>query len=125
MWPDWRERGRTRAQFTITGSPPRPEPWPRPDGAEFLIWSFKSSAEHWIPDTKQYDEQFGPRRRHVADDADAPQQLDDDSSAFDSLLFGPLEVERQRQRQRQAKESSTAFESMPPPILTQPFVPQP
>jgi hypothetical protein len=114
LWPDWRERGRTRQQFTIQGSSPRPEPWPRPDGAEFLIWSFKAKAEHWIPDTKQFDEAFGPQRRPVADDDDDPQQRDDES-VYDSLLFGPLEAERKRQAQ--AQERSTSFKSYPPPIL--------
>jgi hypothetical protein len=115
LWPDWRERGRSRPQFTMTGPQPRPEPWPKPDGAEFLVWSFKAGAEHWIPDTKQYDEEFGPQRRQTANDDDAPQQSDDDSSTFDSLLYGPLEAERKRQAQ--AKESSTSFKGMPPPIL--------
>jgi len=121
LWPDWRERGRTRPQFTITGSPPRPEPWPRPDGAEFLIWSFKAGAEHWIPDTKQFDEEFGPRRQQLLDNLDAPQQPDDESSPFDSLLYGPLEAERQRQTQA----ADTSFEGHPPPIFAQPYVPRP
>jgi hypothetical protein len=113
LWPDWRERGRTRQQFTIQGSSPRPEPWARPSGPEFLLWTFKAQAAHWIPDTKQFDEAFGPQRRH-ADDDDAPQQHDDES-VYDSLLFGPLEAERKRQTQ--AQERSTSFKSHPPPIL--------
>ena len=123
LWGDWRERGRTRPQINLTGPSPRPEPWPRPDGAEFLLWSFKAGAQHWIPTVREFDEEFGPGRRQVADDADAPQQLDDDSSVFDSLLWGPQEAARQRQAE--ANERSTAFEGMPPPILTQPFVAQP
>jgi hypothetical protein len=114
LWPDWRERGRTRPQFTITGPTPRPEPWPRPDGAEFLLWAFKAQAEQWIPTMKEFDEAFVARRQQVAGTEDESEQSDD-SSPFDSLLFGPLEVERQRQAQ--AKESSTSFKGHPPPIL--------
>lgn len=114
LWPDWRDRGRARPHMNLTGVAPRPEPWPRPDGPEFLLWSFKVRADHWIPDTKQFDEQFGPRRQRVTDD-DAPEQSDDDSSIFDSLLYGPLEVERQHQAQ--ANELSTSFKGHPPPML--------
>ena len=79
------------------------------DGAEFLVWSFKAGAEHWIPDTKRFDEEFGPNRRHFAiDDGNAPQS-DADSSPYDSLLMGPLLREQQRQTQ--------PFKGHPPPIL--------
>jgi hypothetical protein len=114
LWPDWRERGRTSPQINLTGPAPRPEPWPRPDGAEFLVWSFKSKAEHWIPGLKQFDQEFGPKGHQVADNDNDPQQHDDES-AYDSLLFGPLEAERKRQTQ--AQERSTSFKGHPPPIL--------
>lgn len=99
LWPDWRERGRTRSQINLTGPTPRPEPWPRPDGVEFLLWSFKAQAEHWIPTTKEFDETFGPNRQHFTIDDDDESQPDDDSSPYDSMLIGPLLVERERQMQ--------------------------
>lgn len=113
LWPDWRERGRTRPQFTVTGSPPRPEPWPRPDGAEFLLWAFKAQAQHWIPTPKEFDEALRARRQQVTDE-DGATESDDDSSAYDSAMMGPLYVQSRR-----------AFQGHPPPILAQPFVPQP
>lgn len=109
LWPDWRERGRSLPQFTMQGSPPRPEPWPRPDGAEFLVWSFKAGAEHWIPDAKRYDEEFGPNRRHFTIDDDDESEQSDDDTTFDSLLMGPLLVEQRRQTQ--------PFKGPPPPIM--------
>jgi hypothetical protein len=114
LWPDWRERGRTRQQFTIQGSSPRPEPWSRPEGAEFLLWGFKAKAVHWIPTTAEFDETFGPNRQHFTIDDDDTEQSDD-SAIFDSLLWGPQEAERKRQAQ--ANEKSTSFKGMPPPIL--------
>jgi hypothetical protein len=68
-WPDWRNRGRTRPQINLTGPPPRPEPWPQPDGAEFLLWAIKNSVPLWIPTTKEYDEAFS-QPRQVVENAD-------------------------------------------------------
>jgi hypothetical protein len=111
LWPDWRERGRTRPQVTLMGPPPRPEPWPKPDGAEFLLWSFRVGAEHWIPDTKQYDEEFGPRRQQVADNAELAArraqfdelaaQSESDDEPYRSMMIG----------------QPNSFRGMPPPIL--------
>lgn len=93
LWPDWRERGRTRPALTLTGGPPRPEPWPRPDGPEFLLWAFKAGAVHWIPDTREFREQFSNRQHEITNTDDEPQ---DD--------------EPQRPH---------SFRGLPPPILAQ------
>ena len=96
LWPDWRERGRTQPTFKIQGDPPRPEPWSRPDGPEFLLWAFKAAAQHWIPSTREFREEFSNRRHELTNIDDEPQ--DDDTR--DNVAL-------------------PSFKGLPPPIMAQ------
>jgi hypothetical protein len=96
LWTDWRERGRTRPTFTIQGDPPRPEPWPRPNGPEFLLWAFKAGAQHWIPATREFREEFSNRQHEITNTDDEPQ--DDET---------------------RDNNSARSFPGLPPPIMAQ------
>jgi hypothetical protein len=96
LWPDWRNGGRSRPEYRIDGRTPRPEPWAKPHGPEFLLWAHQAGATHWIPDTRQFRELFAERRQQVSDDVDEPEEQDDDT-----------------------RDNSEWFRGLPPPIMAQ------
>ncbi|ORW85973.1 hypothetical protein AWB92_26720 [Mycobacterium sp. IEC1808] len=96
LWPAWRNPDAV-ARINIDGSKPRLEPWPV-DDTELLLWLVRSDAQAWIPTTFELDQLW--RERH---DRANPQRVEpgdepeDESSAHDSLLWGPLDAKRRTQ----------------------------
>ncbi len=103
LWPAWRQpgMGMRRIDLSDKATPPRDEPWPTDHGPELMIWLATSDAQPWIPTGKQLRELWAERDA-LAPDNDMPEQPDDESR-FDSLLMGPLLVDRDRQIQTAAK----------------------
>jgi hypothetical protein len=120
LWPNWRQYGldRRRVDLSDNATPARDQPWPADSGPELLVWLLTSDAEAWIPTTKQLRELFN--ERNAAPEDVPEQQSDDDSSVFDSLLIGPLEVERKRQAQaaQSARQRKPDYNRIATPIRT-------
>jgi hypothetical protein len=74
IWANWRQPGLGPQRINIDGSKPRPEPWPT-DPTQVLLWLVTSSAEPWIPTTRELRQRFRePSERANPGPDDEPQQ---------------------------------------------------
>jgi hypothetical protein len=118
LWNNWRQPGINPRTLHLSdrATPDRDEPWPADSGPELMIWLVSSDAEPWIPTGKQLRELRDERNAPTEDDA--PQESADNESRFDSLLYGPLLVERERQVKAAARQKKPGCDRIAVPVTT-------
>lgn len=119
LWSNWRQPGLNRSRIDLSDNVTRgrDEPWPADHGPELLIWLVNSDAQPWIPTGKQLRELWAERNAPPIDDA--PPESADNESRFDSLLYGPLEVERKRQAAAAAqRRKKPGYDRIAVPVKT-------